>query len=206
MQKTPLSIRVIYILSGILHSLTALICLLVIIVSTFLFSGSWLDKLDMSFVVPIKSISEEVGKANFYGQEMDVTFADAKGKVNFMDAPKIVARIFAVQFVLMSLITFFLVHLFFRIIKNVYRGVVFEIDNFNILRKLGISLLGFYFYLLIATQLWKYGFSTNHVISDINLSFGGGTTPILVGALFLLMLSQIFLRGLEIQKENELTV
>lgn len=206
MKKIPLSIRIIYIFSKILHSLTALFCLLTIIVSIFLFSGSWLDKLDMSIVVPIKSNSEEVGKASFYGQEMDVTFADAKGKINFMDVPKLVARFFAVQFVLLSLITFFLVHLFFRFIKNVYRGVIFEIDNFRILRNLGISLLGFYFYILITTQLWKQGFSSNHVFSDIYLSFGSGTMPILIGALFVLMLSQIFLRGLELQEENKLTV
>lgn len=206
MQKTPLSIRIIYILSRIIYFITVLICLLGIVVSTFLFTGRGLDKLDMSISLPIKSSSEQIGKTTFYGQEMGVIFGDAKGKVNFSDVPKSLARTFAILTLLMLSIIFFLVTLFCRFIKNVYTGIIFEIDNFIILRKLGIVLLGLYFYVLITTQLFKRGFSLGQVNSDLSLTLCGGTIPLLIGALFLLMLSQIFMRGLELKEENKLTI
>lgn len=206
MQKTPLSIRVIYLIPRLFYFLTILSCLAGMFFSFSLFTGFLAEEMKISLGLPIKSDSEEVGKAIFYGQEMVVTFADAKGKVNFANAPKIVSRILSLLVMVVIAIIFYLAHLFFHFVENVKKGVVFEIENLRILRKLGVTLLVLYFYLLITTPIWKHGFSFGQVDSGFSLHFSGGNVTILLSGLFLLMLSQIFLRGLELQEENKLTI
>ena len=73
------------------------------------------------------------------------------------------------------------------------------------MRKLGITLLGLYGFVLVSSQLWKIGFSAGQTATNVKLNFGGNIY-ILLAALFILMLSQVFLKGLELKHENELTV
>lgn len=209
MQKTPLSIRIIYVLTKIVYLLTAFFSLVGIFMAIVLFIGdrNILNKVDFEIKLPIKSDVEKDGKAFFFGQEMDVKFVGADGKLNLKDSPKIVTRTFAVLWFFIIPILFYLVHLFYRFIRNIRCGNIFEVINFKILRKLGFGLLGYWFFVVITTKIWKRAFTSNHTLSSLNFSFGdGGMMSILLSALFLLMISHVFLKGLELQEENKLTI
>lgn len=204
MQKTPLSIRIIDMVTRTIYVLTIILCLGTIFFSFSFSTGIFADKLNMTIRLPVKSDEVQKGSVQFYGHEMEIDYKHAVGEVDSKDAPKAVARTFSVLILTTSAFAVFIMHLFCRFVSNVKNGVVFEIENIKLLRKLGFTLLGLYFFLLIGVQFWIHSFNTEEI--NPRLSIDGSQLSVLLSALFIIMISQIFLRGLEIQKENKLTI
>ena len=144
-------------------------------------------------------------KAYFFGEEIDVVYSDAQGRIKFIDVPKRIAFSYAAFVLVMVPFSLYIVHVFYSFINNVKKGFVFEFRNYKLLRKLGITLLCLYVFVLISSQLWKIGFSAGQIASNVKLSFGG-SIYILLASMFILMLAQIFRKGLELKNENELTI
>ena len=207
MKRVPLSIRIIYILTSIVYYLSALVCSLGVIVAFAILFGFLTDKLQLHVDMPVEVNFEEVGEAFFNGQKMEVEIVEAIGKVHFIDTPSFLARRLAVPLLIVFPTLFWLVFLFHRFMRNVSEGNIFIKRNFQLLRMLGLSLLGLWLITVIYMHIMKHtiihSFMFDQVeITDSNRWFGG----IFLGALFMLVLSHIFLKGCELEEENELTI
>ncbi len=208
MQKSPLSIRVIYILTSLFYYLTIVISSFGVIFALGLLIGFWGDNVQLTTEIPLKANFEEVGQINFLGTDVKVEVVDAVGKFHFIDTPPIVARTLAIPMLVLFPILFWLVFLFHRFIRNVSEGRIFDKSNFELLQRLGFGLVILWLFTVIGLNVMRY-----IVLGDIKfnsiifyLDRGNWYAGILVGALFTLVLSHVFLKGLELQEENELTI
>jgi hypothetical protein len=207
MQKTPLSIRVIYILTSIVYYLTILVSSLGVILAMAILLGFLKSDLQLHVEMPVEVNFDEVGTASINGHKIDVEIVEAIGKVHFIDTPSFLARRLTIPLLMVFPIVFWLVYLFHRFMRNVREGNIFIERNFKLLRILGYSLIGLWLIMVIYMQVVRYTLVNDFVFEQIEITnnsrwFAG----IFVGGLFTLVLSQVFLKGLEIQKENELTI
>jgi hypothetical protein len=207
MQKTPLSIRIIYILTSIIYYLSALATLLGMVLAFVLLTGFLGDDLQLHIKMPVEVDFKEVGNVKFLGKEVDVEIVNAMGDIHFIDTPKIIARALAIPMLIIFPVLFWLVFLFHRFIRNVREGNIFDARNFYLLRNLSFGLAGIWFLTVVYFQTLRYfllsGFSFEEIQLTTNSNWYGG---LLLGALFTWVLSHVFLKGLELQEENELTI
>lgn len=207
MQKVPLSIRIIYILTSIIYYLSALISVLGILFAFAILFGFLKDGLQLHIDMPVEVNIEEVGSAYFKGQKMEIQIVEAIGKVHFIDTPSNLARRLVIPMLIVFPLLFWLVFLFHRFMRNVREGRIFVKRNFQLLRMLGYSLMGLWLFTVLYMQIMKHTIVQSFifeqiVISDSSRWFGG----IFIGGLFTLVLAHIFLKGMQLEEENELTI
>ena len=95
MKKTSTSIHLIFVFSRIIYLITILFCVLGAISAISLTTGLFTDDLNMVIGLPLESGSEVSGKAYFLGEEINVVYGDARGRINFIDVPQRIAVIYA---------------------------------------------------------------------------------------------------------------
>ena len=96
---------------------------------------------------------------------------------------------------------------FFKLIRNINRGIIFDWQNVKRLRKLGFALLvtfGCYFFSIAGT---------NYMLSEVVMLKGCESSilfifadPTLILAFVSLLVAEIFAIGLKMQEEQELTI
>ena len=208
MQKTPLSIRVIYILTSVVYYLTIFASSFGIIFALGLITGFWGDDVQLHTEMPFKANVIETGEVMFLGREVKVELVEASGKFHYIDTPPFVARIHAIPMFVIFPLMFWIVYLFHRFVRNVSEGRIFTERNFRLLRKLGFSLGVLWIFAVVYMNVMKYVFFGELSFNTVGFSSKGGNwfAGVLIGALFTLVLSHIFLQGLKLQEENELTI
>src|SRR5210317_1200633 len=92
MQKTPLSIRIIYVLTSIVYYLTIITSSFGIIFAIGLLFGFWGDNLQLHTQMPFEANMVEKGTAMYWGHEIQIELVEASGKFHFIDTPLIVAQ------------------------------------------------------------------------------------------------------------------
>lgn len=207
MQKTPLSIRIIYILTSIVYYISALVCSLGTLLALVILLGFLNDDLQLHVDLPVKINVEEVGEAYFAGERMDVQIVEAKARVHFINTYPKLARRLAIPLTIIFPYLFWIVFLFHRFIRNVREGRTFEIRNFKYLRMLAYSLIGLWFITVIYMQIFNYTIVNTFSFETIELTneerwYEG----ILLSGLFTLVLAHVFLKGRQLEEENELTI
>ena len=207
MSKTPLSIRIIYILTSIVYYISAVVCSLGVILALAILLGFLQNDLQLHVDMPVKVDFKEVGSAWFDGQEMEVEIVEAVGSVHLIDTNAKLAQRLAIPLLIIFPYLFWLVFLFHRFMRNVSEGRTFEIRNFQLLRMLGYSLMGLWLLTVVYMQVFKFtvvqNFSFDMInVTDENRWFGG----LLLAGLFTLVLAHVFLKGRELEIENELTI
>ena len=207
MKKVPLSIRIIYILTSIVYYLTIITSSFGIIFAIGLLSGFWGDNLQLHTQMPFEANFIETGTAMYWGQEVQIELVEISGKFHYIDTPQIVARTNAIPMFIIFPLMFLIVFLFHRFIRNVSEGKIFEASNFYLLRKLSYILTGMWFFTVFYFHLLQRVIFREVKFDNIEFSMSGGWyLGLILAALFTWVLSHIFLKGLELQTENELTI
>lgn len=207
MQKTPLSIRIIYILTSIVYYLTIVASSFGMIFATGLLFDLWGDDVQLHTQMPFEANIVETGTAMYWGQEVQIQLVEASGKFHYIDTPPIVAKTNAIPMFFIFPLMFFTVFLFHRFIRNVSEGKIFDAANFYLLRKLSYMLTGMWLFTVIYFQLLQRIVFNQVKFESIEISTSrGGFSGLIIAALFTWVLSHIFLKGLELQEESELTI
>ncbi len=207
MQKTPLSIRIIYILTSIVYYLTIIASLLGMIFGIGLLFGFWGDNVQLHTQMPFEASVVETGTAMYWGEEVQIELVEATGKFHYIDTPPIVARTNAIPMFFIFPLMFFMVFLFHRFIRNVSEGRIFDAQNFYLLRKLSYVLTGMWLFTVLYFQLLQRVVFQEMKFESLEFSTSGGWySGLIIAALFTWVLSHIFLKGLELKEENELTI
>ena len=207
--KSPLSIRLIFILNEIIFWLfsmvTVIALVLVLLILVNFFEGE--RQLDLQVRLPVAFSTNLDGMLIQENSSTAVQLLEAYGDIKFPETPSIIAKLFMIPLVFVIGIMYFMLFIFRKFIWSVNRGVIFESKNIKRLRMLALSLLAFWF-------LWHiYDFVVKITIAR-NLHFGTieftnntqSHVILLIFALVLWVLSHIFLKGLKLEEESTLTI
>jgi len=204
--KAPLSIKIIYILNEIVFWLFNVVCVAALLLATLVLAGVF-DEMQLHVRLPVAFNTEEVGYITVNSQVSNVQLVEAYGDIHFIDTPSHISRPFMGPILLVLGIFYFMLFTLRRFIKNVRRGIIFEMDNIKLLRLLSFGLLGFWFF-------WKlYDWIVGNLIGD-RLRFGTieitekvqNHTGLLLFSIVLWALSHIFIQGMKLKEENSLTI
>lgn len=207
MKKTPLSIRIIYILTSIVYYFTIIVSSFGVLFAIGLLLGLFGENLNLHTQMPFEASIKEVGTTMYLGQEIQVQLVEATGKFHYIDTPSIVARTNAIPMFFIFPLMFFVVFLFHRFIRNVSEGRIFDAEIFYYLRKLSYVLAGMWLFTVVYFQLLQRVILREMKFESLEFSSGGGWySGLIIAALFTWVLSHIFLKGLELKEENELTI
>lgn len=166
-----------------------------------------LDSTQLHMGMPLQANVKEVSEVVLNNQVVEVELKEMTGKIHFIDTPIFIGRIFGATMLIALGLTFYGFLTFRKFITNVYYGQFFEKSNIYLLKRISYVLLALWMYTVIFTTtqyfvlLKKLNFETVDFTVDFN-SFSG----LLLSALFIWVLSHIFMKGAELKEENELTV
>ena len=205
--KKPLSIRIIYRVTEVVFWLFLLVLVLSVGLNIAFFSEAFGDKMQLHIALPVKVNYTEKGTMDVFGQLQEIEFVEGLGKIHLIDTNPDMAKVFGVAMLMVVIITMYIFVNFWRFIGNVYRGYIFEPFNIRMLKNMAYGLVAFWAFDLIYKAVFYYLFVRNMKFEHLEITgeFSSNWVLLLV-ALFLWMLSHIFLMGVKLQKEQELTV
>lgn len=206
--KKPLSIKVIYWITNITFWINVAITVL-----AFFLVGALLifelEDLQLHVGIPanVNIIEKGTLDLNFLSSLVNVELVEMTGKIHFINTPPEIGRVYALFIFSIVLLFLYIFLTFRRFIGNVYNGIYFDLKNISLLKRISYTLVfiwvftvfyGYFQYFFLVINL---NFETIEFTSDIQ------TYPsILLMALFIWVLSHIFMKGCELKNENELTV
>lgn len=204
----PLSIKIIYWLTNIVFWLFSIAGVVALFFAIGMITG-FLHDLDLNIDVPAEISILEKGVLNldFYSKAVQVELIKSYGTIKFSDTPLLIARFYGVFMIVMISISFFILWEIRSFINNIYSGKYFDYSNINHLKKISYALIviwaitvvyGYFQYFFIVRKL---SFETVQFNFNINVY-----SDLLVAALLIWVLSHIFMKGLELESENQLTI
>lgn len=203
-----LSIKIIYWFTNILFWLFTLTGIVVIFFGVGMIIG-FLDEMKLSIGIPVAADVLEKGSLNldFYNKSIPVKFVETFGNLQFVDPPLIIGRIYGVFTIIIVLLVFIIMWEFRLFIGNIYKGKYFDYFNINHLKRISYTLLGIWVFSAIYSYFLYFFIIKNLNFETLNFTMKVETYPsILMVALFIWVLSHIFMKGLELENENELTI
>jgi len=206
--KKPLSIKVIYWITNITFWLYAAISVLALALVVVLLLGI-LNDLQLHVGIPVAFNVVEQGTLdlNLSSTYIDVEMVEMYGKVHFVDTPVAVGRVYSVFILTIVTIFFYIFYTFRRFINNVYHGKYFDFDNIALLKRISYALVATWIFTAFNAYFQYFFLVSNMQFSSLESTGNVQTYPaILLIALFIWVLSHIFMKGCELQDENKLTV
>lgn len=205
--KKPLSIRIIYWFTQVVFWLFMLVLVLAIGLNVAFLTELLGDNMQLHTGLPVEVNYTEKGSLDVFGQTQEVEFVEAIGKIHFINTNPDLAKWFGVAMLIIVIIGLYILVMFRRFIGNVYRGYIFEEFNIRMLKKMAYGLVAMWVFTIIYNPIYYYLIIKNvdfeHLEISSNYNING---YILIIALLLWVLSHIFLTGVKLQKEQELTV
>jgi hypothetical protein len=206
-RQHSLSLKVIYWVTQISFWLFAAVGLLMVGIAFGLLFNLFNSDLNLHVGLPVAFDLTETGKLQLLNKSIPVTFEEAYGKIGFSELPAVASRIYGIFILLVIGIFFYIFKTFRRFIINVYKGLVFEMDNFKLLRNMAYGLLIFWIFIVIYSVLQNFMIAQH--LNFESLEYAGSMQfhfEVVFVALILLVLSHIFMYGAKLKEDNELTI
>lgn len=205
--KAPLSFKVIHILTEIIFWLFSFATLAVLVFAILVYAGVFREGMQLHVNLPVAFNTEEVGYIVNNDIPTKVQLVEAYGKVHFIDTPINIARLYMLPMLIVGSLMFAMMVIFRKFIRNVRKGIIFEIKNIKLLRILAIGLLTFW--TLWRTYDWLTGMILEKRLNFSTISISTATqghNVLLISSLVLWVLSHIFIQGMKLQEESSLTI
>tara|TARA_R110002050_G_scaffold41242_1_gene100033 strand:+ start:24444 stop:25073 length:630 start_codon:yes stop_codon:yes gene_type:complete len=206
-QKSPLSIKILFWLSTISFWLMSIITVVVIVENAIILFGNYSHEFQMIINLPVPIEVVETGVLHLDNGDFNVKIENAYGRLRFVDAPMFVTKKVIQLVLFFILIGWFITWKFRNFMKNIKNGRYFEIANINNLKHISYGLVMLY----VTTRVYM-GIMKNVVEKSLEFSsvtVGGDmydTDVIIYAALMLWVLAHIFVKGIELKQEQELTI
>ncbi len=206
-EKAPLSIRIIYWFTNIIFGLLILIFIASIVFNILLYTSFFGDDMQLHTRLPVKVDFIEIGNLRVQDQDIKVELVDATTQIHFINTPAFITKKVGIIIMVVILFTGFLTWTFQRFIKNVKNGEIFTVNNISLLKRLAYGIAGFWLFTVVYMQISyhvmaKYLEFENVRITNEVQSYSG----ILFVALFIWVLAHIFITGVKLKQENDLTI
>jgi len=206
-KKTPLSFNVIYWVMNVILVLSGLIAMGTIVLYVMLWTDFFGNDLQLHVNLPGKVNYLQCGTMSLMGTDIQVELVDASARIHFFNTPTFLARHFFSFLMGVVALGVFTIWTFRQFIVNVRKGLTFTVSNIILLQRISYSLVGFWIIMIVYSRSAYYYISSRvqienvEIIEDFDNHIG-----ILLTALFIWVLSHIFMRGLKLQQEQDLTV
>ncbi len=205
--KAPLSFKIIHILNEIIFWLFSGVTFLTLVFAALVLAGVFKQDLQLHVNLPVAFDNEEIGYIVANQTPSKVQIVKAWGDIHYIDTPLAIARLYMIPMIIVIGMIFSLLYIFRKFIRNVRKGIIFEIYNIKLLRILAIGLV--LFWMFWRTYDWVSGeilekrlhFATIEFSTDIQ-----GHNFLVISALILWLLSHIFIQGMKLQEESSLTI
>lgn len=208
-KHTPTSINLLYWLSNFSLVMLSIVFFVVIVISILVFTGTGNFDTGFSFSVPFPGKVDYISSGNLISnnQDIKVELVDASAKLKILNPTAIINK-FAV-FIMLGVLLFsgLLIVIFRKFIKNVKAGLVFTVENINLLKYLSYGLIVVWAFQSIFIPVFYLYISDKFKFEDTTFTielFQYSST--LVIALVIWVLAHIFLKGVRLQQEKDLTI
>jgi hypothetical protein len=206
-RKNPLSIVIIYWLTQIAFWLMVLVFFGAIAGNIALQFGAIGNDLQIHGEMPVETSYTEKGYFEIMGVTQEVAYVEATGKLHFIDTNSKLAKWFGYLLMGVVSITLYIFLNFKRFIGNVYRGFIFERFNIRMLKKMAYGLIIFWAFMIIYSRMFYYFIAREITFEHLEISSNMNSYGfLLVAALFLWVLSHVFMTGVKLQDDQSLTV
>lgn len=208
-EKTPLSIRIIYWVLNISFYVFILVAIKGLVDTIKVYAGYHVHNalMDATFPITIKFLG--VGHLHVGNQDFKLTLADALAKISVGNAPNFIMKIIESGNLLFFLFGTYLMWIGKKFVKNVKMGETFTFRNINLLKNVSYVMAGLGMLQLIYTEVIFHLYLAGHSefahiqLVSVNMEH---FIHLLWSALLVWVLAHIFIVGLKLQKENDLTI
>lgn len=205
--KSPLSIRVIYWIANIILGLLFLVGLAVVAFNVLLFTSFFGDDLQLHVQLPIKVNFLEQGDLFIRNTAIKVELVNATSQIHFFNTPLFIARIFGSAMLIAYGFITYLVFTFRQFVTNVKNNKLFESSNIELLRNIAYGLLIFWIFSIVYSRFVYHYIAKSMVFQQVEVTGDYSNFPgLLLLALFMWVLSHIFLVGVRLREEHDLTI
>lgn len=206
-RKTPLSFNIIYWLMNIITGLFVVVMLAVIAANILLYTDFFGNDLQLHVQLPGQVNFLETGILPMAGNDIKVELVEATARIHFFNTPVFIARKFGLVLLAVMIIGLIILWTFRQFVANVRKGDIFSIDNIYRLQRISYALVAFWFLMIIYPRISYYFISARLQFENVEILSEFDNYPgILLAALFIWVLSHIFIRGVKLQEEQDLTV
>ncbi len=206
-KKAPLSIRIIYWLTNISLGLLALIIIASLVFNVLLYTDFFGNNMQLHIQLPVKVDFLETGVLHLNNQDTKVELVDATTRIHFFNTPDFIAKKVGIAILLVTLFAGYLTWIFRTFIKNVKDGETFNIKNIRLLKTLAYGIAGFWLFTVVYMRIAYYYIAQNLEFTHVHITNDIPNYPgILFIALFIWVLAHIFITGLKLQQEKDLTI
>ena len=161
----------------------------------------------MGIPVSVNVIEKGTLDLNILSNITSVELTGMTGRVHFIDTPPEVGRIYALFIILIVLLLLYIFLTFKRFITNVYNGIYFDMKNISLLKRISYTLVVIWIFSVFYAYFQYYFLAINMNFDTVKFTSDVQTSPeYLLVALFIWVLSHIFMKGCELLEENQLTV
>ena len=206
-RKSPLSIRILYWMTNIAFWIITLVGFAVLLLNFVLLTDVFTEDIQLRVKMPVSVEVVEDGSLTLRDSELTVRIEEAHGKLHFVDTPIFITRIVAKILLVVLGFAVFITWKLKEFITNLKNGLLFEIQNINNLKHIAYAIVGLwlvtriYMGVLFQTVVSHMKFNTIRIGSEVS-----DFDDILIVALILWALAHVFLKGLEMKSEQELTI
>lgn len=157
--------------------------------------------------IPVGIDVIEKGQLELNNTVISTQFVEMYGKIHLIDTPAFLGRIYA-SFMLCIVLLFFYMYLIFRkFITNVYNGIFFEINNIFLLKKIAYGLVAVWVFTVFYAYFQYFYITKQLIYKTIDITGKVETYPVvLLVALFIWVLSHVFMKGVKLQEDNNFTI
>ncbi len=207
--KAPLSIRILYWLTNIVFWLMILIATLVFVFNLILLTDLFGEDVQLRVQMPVPIEVVEDGSVSLPNGDMTVRIEEAYGKLHLVDTPIFITRIVGRILFVMIMVGLYMTWRFKQFITNVKNGIVFETENINNLKQIAYGLLALWIttlvYMEVVYQIFVKYIEFDSIIMGNEYERYEQNT-MFFAALALWALAHILTKGVEMKKEQELTI
>jgi hypothetical protein len=207
--KAPLSIRILYWLTNIVFWLMILVATAVFVFNLILLTDLFGEDVQLRVQMPVAIEVVEDGSVSLPNGDMTVRIEEAYGKLHLVDTPIFITRIVGRILFVMIMLGLYMTWRFKQFITNVKNGVVFETENINNLKQIAYGLLALWIttlvYMEVVYQLFVKYIEFDSIIMGNEYERYEQNT-MFFAALALWALAHILTKGVEMKKEQELTI
>lgn len=208
--KASLSINLLYWLSNLSIGLIVLSFLIAVAFNIFIYTGAF-EALEnkMTITVPFPVESNIVDAADLLSNRADVKLelVDVSGRLKIMNAPDSILKGMGFLSFYVILCSFLLAVIFRKFIRNVRNDIVFTVENINLLKFLSYGLVAVWFFQAILMRGLYFFIAHQLEFKDTSLRFDFFEySYTLVIALVIWVLAHVFLKGMNLQEEKDLTI
>jgi len=205
--KTPLSINVIYWITQVVFGLFLLVCAGAIVFNVLLFTDFFGNDLQLHTRFPVKVNILEEGCLYLNNTNIKVELVEGVTQIHFFNTPMFLARWIGTALMIVIFIMSYIIFSFRKFIINVKKYLIFTEDNIQHLKNIAYAILALWIYTIVYMRIMYQSIAKHVEFEHVEIlndfpNFAG----LLMAALFIWVLSHIFMTGVKLQEEQNLTV